>query len=119
MGCESISHACLSVLLDPSTIHPLKQHPAMLIVLAGATPARIFSAWGDEDSVSYHGSNVAQATVYLFSQQGASDPDPLVHLKANDQILAFDVVPVSWSCSRRRSLKGRHATAEVDPMRHE
>ncbi|CAM9395306.1 unnamed protein product [Sphacelaria rigidula] len=63
----------------------------------GTNPTRLIAAWGSQDSVSYHGSNVGQAQVILFEEDNEASTDLLVDIKAADDISYFDIAAQNYT----------------------
>lgn len=62
---------------------------------AGVVPTILIAAWGDSETVSYHGTHSAKASVAVFGEQEGSYVDPLLDLKSNPDVSFFDVTTVS------------------------
>ncbi|CAM9153832.1 unnamed protein product [Sphacelaria rigidula] len=63
----------------------------------GTNPTRLIAAWGSQDSVSYHGSDVGQAQVILFAEDNEASTDQLVDVKAAEDISYFDVAAQNYT----------------------
>lgn len=61
---------------------------------AGSLATRVLGAWGDEESISYHGSNFAKAEIIFFGGTENSNPDPIVELTSSPTAYSFDVTAV-------------------------
>eukprot|EP00752_Nemacystus_decipiens_P015392 g13725.t1 len=57
----------------------------------GVAPTRLLAAWGDSDTISYHGAHFGKAEVVMFGGQESSNMDPLVDLKSDPSVSTFDV----------------------------
>lgn len=70
----------------------------------GGDTTKLIAAWGNEDTVSYHGiDNVAQGQEYLFADVGDSGVAPLAEIMSDDTVSYFDVTAVcsvSWNVLR-------------------
>lgn len=88
--------SCSAVLV---TECPYDDLAAVIYLLnLGALPTRLLAAWGDEVTISYHGtSNVVQGQVTLFGGSENSNADPLVGILADAAVSYFDVTEVSLS----------------------
>lgn len=67
----------------------------MIIFDPGVAPARLIAAWGDSETISYHGTQFGKAEVIMFGGQEGSNIDPLLDLKSNPSVSFFDVLAVS------------------------
>ena len=67
----------------------------------GIVPTRLIAAWGNQDSITYHASDVGLAQVILFGDDAEASTDPLVEIKAAEDISYFDVGAVR-DCARFR-----------------
>lgn len=66
----------------------------------GAVPTRILTAWGDEDTITYHGGNFAKGQVFLYGGAENSDYDPIAKVSSQAGISFFDVMAVSQPWER-------------------
>lgn len=57
----------------------------------GALTTRILTAWGDQDTVTYHGDNFAKGQVILYGGVENSNPDPIAGITSDPGIAFFDV----------------------------
>ncbi|CAM9519920.1 unnamed protein product [Sphacelaria rigidula] len=57
----------------------------------GIIPTRLIAAWGSQDRIAYHASDVALAQVILFEEDNEASTDPLVDVKIAEDISYFDV----------------------------
>lgn len=58
-------------------------------------PTRLIAAWGDSETISYHGARFGKAEVTMFGGQESSNIDPLLDLKSDPSVSFFDVTSVS------------------------
>lgn len=78
---------------------------------AGALPTTLIAAWGNSETISYHGIQSAKGAVVVFGGEDSSDVDPLRELKSNPGVSFFDVTTVtavaaSSFCPHLPSLRG-------------
>ena len=71
----------------------------------GAVPTRILTAWGDQDTVTYHGANFAKGQVILFGGVENSDVNPVAELTSDPGVSFFDVRPVRAILGRSELLQ--------------
>lgn len=57
----------------------------------GALATRILTAWGDEESVSYHGANFAKGQVTMFGGVENANVDPILEITSDPGVGFFDV----------------------------
>eukprot|EP00903_Cladosiphon_okamuranus_P022591 g20786.t1 len=58
----------------------------------GAMPTRLIAAWGDSETVSYHGAAWGKAEVAMFGGEETSILDPLLELKSDPGVSFFEVI---------------------------
>ncbi|CAM9945358.1 unnamed protein product [Scytosiphon promiscuus] len=64
----------------------------------GVPPTQLISAWGDTDTISYHGTNVAKRKAYIFGDADDTDAEqPLADVKAAETTSYFDVTTKNFS----------------------
>lgn len=57
----------------------------------GAASTRILTAWGDQDTISYHGADFAKGQVILFGGVENSDFDPIAEVTSAPGVSYFDL----------------------------
>ena len=57
----------------------------------GAVPTRILTAWGDQDTVTYHGANFAKGQVIMYGAVENSNVDPIFKIASDPGVSSFDV----------------------------
>lgn len=65
-----------------------------ILSCAGSLATRVLAAWGDEESISYHGLNFAKAEIIFFGGTENSNPDPVLELISSPTVASFDVTAV-------------------------
>lgn len=68
---------------------------------AGAVATRILTAWGDQDTITYHGDNFAKGQVILYGGVENSNPDPIAEITSDAGVSFFDVRAVSKAINAR------------------
>ncbi|CBJ33319.1 conserved unknown protein [Ectocarpus siliculosus] len=64
----------------------------------GAIPTRVLTAWGDSDTVGYHGENFAKGQVVMFGGSENDDAaDPVIDVKTSEDVQFFDAAPKNFS----------------------
>ena len=61
----------------------------------GVPTTRLLAAWGDSETISYHGAHIGKAEVVMFGGQEGSNVDPLLDLKSDPSVSFFDFTSVS------------------------
>ena len=69
----------------------------------GAVATRIFTAWGDEDTISYHDANFAKGQVILYGGVENSNSDPIIEVASDPGVSSFEVRAVR---AIRRAVRG-------------
>lgn len=67
----------------------------MPLVKPGVLPTRLLAAWGDDEAISYHYTNVAKGQVILFGGVENSNVDLLDEIASSPNVSVFDVTAVS------------------------
>ena len=57
----------------------------------GAVATRILTAWGDEDTISYHDANFAKGQVILYGGVENSDVNPISEIASKTGVSFVDV----------------------------
>ncbi|CAN0293249.1 unnamed protein product, partial [Ectocarpus sp. 12 AP-2014] len=70
----------------------------------GAVPTRLLAAWGDSDTVGYHGGSFAKGQVVMFGGSENDDAaDPVLDVKTSADVQFFDAAPKNFSIPTERT----------------
>eukprot|EP00903_Cladosiphon_okamuranus_P022592 g20787.t1 len=69
----------------------------------GAVPTRLIAAWGDSETVSYHGAAWGKAEVLMFGGEETSILDPLLELKSAPGVSFVDVIARNFTIPEVRT----------------
>ncbi len=84
---------------------------------AGIPPTRLIAAWGDSESMTYHGTDVAKGEVIMFGGAENADVEPLGDVMSDPDVSFFDITAVSGTRNRciGAAALGRRAQAPRFP----
>eukprot|EP00903_Cladosiphon_okamuranus_P014858 g13759.t1 len=69
----------------------------------GAQSTRLIAAWGESESMSYHGTNSAKGEVIMFGGAENADAEPLADVVSNPEVSFFDVSPKNFPIPTQRT----------------